>query len=83
MTHKVEIEFEQSFDTNEVLPIHLGRLIIGNHIGRLFFSPEGKTILAINEKATKDRSIILTKDFADGETFFGFGLAKCQDQDSQ
>ena len=54
---KVEVDFDQSFDSEQLIAKSLGRLQIGNHIGRLYFTPEGKTRLVINKKAIKDGSI--------------------------
>jgi hypothetical protein len=59
---KQEIEFEYDFERDVMFPIPLGRLVIGNYLARLVFSPEGKTILFISEKAVKDGSIVLLKD---------------------
>ncbi len=59
---KIEIDFETDFDRGKALPIHIGRLSIGNHIGRFYFSPKGKTVLYINSKAIEDGSVVLLKN---------------------
>lgn len=56
---KVEIEFPGEFVSNKPLYIQLGRLILGGHIGRIAFSPEGKLVMVINRKAVEDGAIIL------------------------
>ena len=60
---KVEIEFEQDHETGNPILIDLGRIRLGSHTGKLLFTPEGNTILAISEKAIEDKSLILTKDY--------------------
>jgi hypothetical protein len=67
---KIEIDFEKGFDSDGILPIPLGRIHIGDHIGRFFFSPKGKTVLCINSKAIKDGSVVLVEDLGEG---IGFG----------
>ena len=59
---KVEIDFAESYEENTALPIPIGRIYIGNYVGRFFFTPEGKTRLFINEKAVEDGSLVLLKD---------------------
>lgn len=55
---KVEVNFDSEFD-DTILPIPLGRIHVGNHIGRLCFLPSGKTALIVSAEAIKDGSIVL------------------------
>ena len=65
---KIEIEFEKDYETDKPILIHLGRLQIGNHIGRLVFTPEGNQRLVISEAAKEDGSIL----FVEEHQFMGF-----------
>lgn len=69
---KVEIDFDYDLEREKYLPIPLGRLHIGDHIGRLFFSPEGKTILFVDKCAIEDGSIVLLQSEVIGPSSFGF-----------
>jgi hypothetical protein len=63
---KIPVDFEQTFDTERCLPIPLARLHIGNHVGRLVFTPAGKTVLHIPWEAMTDGSIVLLADLGIG-----------------
>ena len=49
MPHKIEIEFPAAFESNVPGTIHLGRLQIGNSVGRLRFGIDGKMHLYIHK----------------------------------
>lgn len=69
---KVEITFPGDFESDEVGSLHLGRLNLGGHIGRLEFTPSGKLIMIISEEAIKDGSIVL-HDF---NSVIGYGASQ-------
>ena len=64
---KVEVDFPAPFDREGqvVLPIHLGRLMLGSHIARLYFKPNGTMTLAVDKRAIEDGSIVLTETCSD------------------
>ena len=39
---KVSIEFPSEFETDEILPLPIGRLMIGGRVCRLVFTPAGE-----------------------------------------
>lgn len=66
---KVEIIFPGDFESGEISSLHLGRLNLGGHIGRLEFTQNGKLIMIISEEAVKDGSIVL----CDLNSVIGYG----------
>lgn len=61
MSKKVEIEFSVDFSTDRVIPKHLGRIQLGNHIGRLMLFPDGQVRLGISNTAKTDGSIVFVE----------------------
>lgn len=57
---KIEINFPADFDSDKVLPLQIGRIIIGKHIARLMFTTKGEVTMYIDKSAVEDGSIILT-----------------------
>ena len=70
---KVEVAFETDFEHDAVLAIHIGRLHIGDHIMRLYFTPEGKVHACIPQAAVTDGSLVLL-DPITGPLGFGHGI---------
>ena len=68
---KVEIAFETDFEHDAVLAIHIGRLTIGDHVMRLYFTPEGKVKDCIPNAAIADGSLVVLEPLA---APLGFGL---------
>ena len=60
-----EIEFQEDFASKVALPIPLGRIHIGNYIGRLFFTVSGKTVLYVSKGAVADGSLVLLGEAED------------------
>lgn len=59
MSHKIIVEFGSSFENDSVVPIPLGRLMLGDTIGRLIFCPDGKMKMIINETAVKSGHLLI------------------------
>ena len=71
----VEVKFPTSFeDGHKALPMPLGRLVIGIHVCRIMFSPEGRMILYAPKIAVDDGSIILYPS-PEPDGLYGFGMA--------
>lgn len=66
---KVEIEFPGNFEDGGVLPISIGRLILGDSVCRLYFGPDGKMKMFCDAGA---REFI---KFAETQEVLGFGKA--------
>jgi hypothetical protein len=47
---KMAKEFQRDWETKEELPIHLGRLQVGDHVVRLIFTPELELKLVMPEE---------------------------------
>ena len=45
---KILIDFETGFEGDTVVPITIGRIMLGNHVGRLYFHPDGKIKLYVD-----------------------------------
>lgn len=70
---KVGVEFEASFEDQKILPIQLGRLYLGQHVVRLAFTPEGKTVMLLPKSAIDDGHVIVSDDYKDVQlTGFGY-----------
>lgn len=55
---KIPVEFEANFESDGLCPIHVGRLMIGPHVMRLYFYPDGYVKGVISETAKTDGSLI-------------------------
>ena len=66
----IPIAFDTDFESDRVLPIHVGRLYIGSYIGRLMFTPKGSLCLVIDKRAVEEGNIILNDPPPEG--LFGF-----------
>jgi len=62
---KVEIEFATDYEYNRPISKHIGRLYIGDHCMRLYFTPEGKVKASIPQAAVDDGSLVLRDHLAD------------------
>jgi hypothetical protein len=80
---KAEIEFEQDFDGNHILPIPLGRLYLGDYCVRLFFSPTGKMVMFVPGEAVRDGLLIIGKILPEvvGLDLFPEGAGKNEPED--
>lgn len=67
-----DIKFPHAFEHDRDLPIPLGRIHIGDHIGRLSFCPDGKLRLFISKTALEDGSVVVYEPLI-GEMLVGFG----------
>lgn len=56
---KVLVDFPACFESDRVLPIQLGRVMVGNHVGRLIFCDDGKMRLILPIEAINDGSLIV------------------------
>lgn len=56
---KIQVEFESDFETDSVVPIHFGRIRLGEHILRLNFHPDGRIRGMISKTAVEDGALIL------------------------
>jgi len=64
---KIEIEFDADFEGNKALPIHVGRIMIGTHIARIGFFPDGKVRMFIEKRALTDGSLVLIESYGEDE----------------
>lgn len=58
---KVEVDFPADFESDRVIPIHLGRLMIGPHVARLYLCPDGNVRMSISKSAI-EQGFIVTYD---------------------
>jgi hypothetical protein len=70
---KVEIEFPTSFDETVETYIHIGRIYIGDHVGRLVLCKDGQVRMAISSKAATDGSLMFYEDLTKLADVFGLG----------
>lgn len=64
---KIEVEFDKDFEGDTVLPIHLGRIMIGTYIARLGFFPDGKVRMFVEKRAVDDGSLVLIESYGEDE----------------
>ena len=55
----VEIDFQQDFDSNNPVPIQVGRLYLGSTVARLMFAPDGKVKLWAHQAAVDSGHLII------------------------
>ena len=55
----VEIDFQQDFDSNKLVPIQLGRLYLGSTVARLMFASDGKVQLWAQQAAVDSGHLII------------------------
>ena len=67
---KVEINFPYEFTTGKAIGIQLGRLVVGDSVCRLMFSPDGKLHMLCPLEA---KEFIQFWPEQVGEVLFGFG----------
>lgn len=70
---KVEIEFPNSFESDGIGCLPVGRVMLGRHVMQLVFSPRGYVIGVVDKSAVDDGSLILSPPY--DETLYGFGKA--------
>lgn len=70
---EVPIKFPGDFESDAAAPIHLGRLYVGEHLVRVFFSPRGQMHLALPQAAIDDGSVIVTPPI--DTTIITFGVS--------
>lgn len=68
---KIGIEFPADFNSDKVLPIHLGRFYLGGWIIRQVLCPDGKVRLVVPQGAVDDKSVIV--NIPDEAVLYGFG----------
>lgn len=73
---KVIVDFPAIFDSDEPLPLQLGRLVLGSHIVRLVFTPDGQMKMAISQKAIDDGSVIVHSGTTETPIYYGFAVRK-------
>lgn len=69
---KIAIDFPANFGSDRVLPIQLGRLILGHHVVRVLFTKEGQMELLIPAGAVADGSVHIYGN-TEEQALHGFG----------
>jgi hypothetical protein len=70
----VPIPFPVDFDKDEVSPLQLGRLYLGEDqrfVARLFFNTKGALCIAVSDLAIKEGAVVVYEE-PSGDSLFGF-----------